>query len=496
MITNVSFVTGSKVTDLSVPAELPIRAWIDDVIDNLADQYRGDDVGFDFGQDAVWTITPVGSAPVQRDRSLNDADIVDGALVVVQPVTQTERYRPLAEDVIDGVAILNPDAPFGRGQLVMWLAWWAALMLSGAAAAAVYGWTVNSDARLWWGPGILGLGAGCIAGGMALWRRYDQRQVAAGLLVGGSVNVAVGAALCVPLPERATWLGASQLAGGALALLVCVLVIRGGPLQWEAWAAFVGAGSAITGLAAIGIGYGWQQYVWPAVVAVGLFVVGNAAKLVMRVARIALPPIPAVGEDVDSDELLDPVVDVAAETAGGGRSSQVWAQVLDSVPSSSARLVERSVLSQHLLAGFIAAGSAAAAVGAIRLLQQGHFLVHTLVVCALVAIVLVFRSRLPADKRCVWALLSAAAGTVWATGLTLLLWWPAWSPLIVAVSVIVTAVVLAAVAAAVDAPRMNAIRKRWLERFDRLSVAAVLPLLAWIAGLFDYLRNVPWLHGS
>ncbi|OHV03529.1 type VII secretion integral membrane protein EccD [Mycobacterium talmoniae] len=495
MITNVTVVTGSRVTDLSVPSQQPIDMWIDDVVDRLAEQYRGDDIGFDFGRDASWTITPIGGVPVQRNRRLDEAEIFDGALVMLEPVSRTERYRAVAEDVIDGVAILNPDDPFGRPQLVLWLAWWTAVMLGGVGVTGIYGWSAATATRAWWGPGVALIGIGCIAGGFWLWRRGGSVHVASALLAAGVVDAALGAGLSVPLPERASWLGAPQLAGGALGLLVAVLVVRGGPLRWEALAAFVGAAAVIVGAGSVAVGYGWSQYAWPAVVAVGLFVVRNAARLVIKVARIALPPIPAAGEDVDIDELLEPVVDVAAEADRGG-PNQTWAQVLASVPSSSARLVERSVLSQHLLAGFMAAGCAAAAVGAVHLLTQGHFLVHTLVVCALVMIVLVFRSQLPADKRCVWALLSAAAAIGAGVGVKVLWWWPAATPLIAAAVVAVTAAVLAAVAASSGAPRMNAIRKRWLEWIDQAAVAAVVPLLAWIAGLFDFLRNVPWLAGS
>ena len=40
-----------------------------------------------------------------------------------------------------------------------------------------------------------------------------------------------------------------------------------------------------------------------------MIVVTNAAKLTVAVARIALPPIPAPGERISHEELLDPVVD-------------------------------------------------------------------------------------------------------------------------------------------------------------------------------------------
>ena len=498
MQTSVRVVVGAKAFDLSFPAELAIKDWIDDAVDYLGQRWGDDpDVGFDFARQTAWTIAPVGAPPIERDLSLNAARVTDGDLVVLQGVSRTERYRPLAEDVVDAVAVVNKEPVFGRADLMWWLSCWAALMLMGVAAGGVYGWSTIAGSRLWWGLGLLVFGVAGVIAGVGLARR-DEHQLAFGIGVGAAVNLVVGAALTVPLPEGARWLGAPHVAAGAVVAVICVLSAPGGPSRWRAWQAFVGAGGLIAAVAAVGIGYGWSQWVWPLVVLAGLLLIKNAARWVMRVARIALPPIPRPGEEVSTDQLLDPVVDVAA-LAGESRNQHVWAQIISSVPSSSARLTERSMLTQQLLAGFIAAGCTAGGVGSLVLLQRGHFLVHTTVLCVLVVVVLVFRARLPADRRCVWALLSTAAVIVVGAGAKMLWWWPAWSPLIVGVLGVAAGVVVVAVLAVghekADGHQrgLDQIALRWLEYLDATAVALVIPLLAWVSGLYDLLRNLGWL---
>ena len=134
----------------------------------------------------------------------------------------------------------------------------------------------------------------------------------------------MAAALAVPLPRGVDSLGAPQAAGAAAVVLLLTLATRGGPRQRAELASFFAVTSiAVTG-AAIAFGYGWQYWVPAGAIAFGLIVVTNAAKLTVAVARIALPPIPAPGETVGNEELLDPVAtpNVARSHRPGRRSSR------------------------------------------------------------------------------------------------------------------------------------------------------------------------------
>ena len=238
--------------------------------------------------------------------------------------------------------------------------------------------------------------------------------------------------------------------------------------------------------AAIAYGYGWHEWVPAGAVAFGLIVVTNAAKLTVAVARIALPPIPAPGETVTNDELLDPVT---GRDATDGESP-TWQAIIDSVPDSAARLTERSQLAKQLLIGFLTAGALVLSYGAVAIVVQDHFFVHSLIVAALVTAVAGFRSRLYAERWCAWALLAAAV--VIPTGVTvkLCLWWPQTAWLIICIYTVIAVVAVITVGATEGVRRVSPVTKRILELFDGATIAAVIPMLLWIAGVYDALRNI------
>ncbi|MBU8814047.1 type VII secretion integral membrane protein EccD [Mycolicibacterium goodii] len=487
MLSNLSVITGLKLTDTSVPADRPVQEWIDRLVDVLAKRYQGQDIGFDFQQEAVWSVAKIGEPPVRREQTLNDAEIVDGDHVVVRPVSRTERYRARHEDIIDVVAIMHPGPRFDASSLMSWLSWWTALMLVLVAVSGIYGFSTSGVwAWPWWGGGLVAVGVACAGLSVQVARR-GQEQVASALAAGSVANLVVAAGLLVPLPERYDWLGAPQVAGASVAMLICSIVLSSkGPRQWRAWTAFLAAGSVLCAAAAFVIAYGGKGWVWPALTAAGLLLLKSSSRMVVRVARIALPPIPTPGMEVDMDELLDPVVDVKAEAGDADR--QTWAKIIASVPESSARLAERSELCQQLLAGFMGAAAAAIAVGTVLSLRQGHFLPLTVVLTVLAIVVLLFRFRLPEDRRCKWSLLSAAAAIGAGAAIKMALWWPAWAPLVALVVLVSVGLILAAVAAGPFG--LNEIQHRMLEIVDTMATGVMFPLLAWSAGLFDILRNL------
>jgi type VII secretion integral membrane protein EccD len=224
-------------------------------------------------------------------------------------------------------------------------------------------------------------------------------------------------------------------------------------------------------------------------IAFGLIVVTNAAKLTVAVARIALPPIPAPGETVSNDELLDPVAsDISDE------ESPTWQAIIASVPDSAARLHERSLLAKRLLIGFVMAGALILSVGAIAVVVQGHFFLHSLIVAGLVAVVCGFRSRLYAERWCAWALLAAAVVIPTGVMVRLSLWHPnsAWLVLSIYLGVAIVAMVI--VGATESVRRVSPVTKRILELLDGAAITAVIPMLLWIASVYDLVRNLRFGH--
>jgi type VII secretion integral membrane protein EccD len=153
-------------------------------------------------------------------------------------------------------------------------------------------------------------------------------------------------------------------------------------------------------------------------------------------------------------------------------------------------LTERSHLAKQLLVGFLTAGVVVLAAGAIAVVVQGHFFVHSLIVAGLVASVCAFRSRLYAERWCAWALLGAVV--VIPTGVTvrLCIWYPHSAWLVLAIYTAVAVVALIMVGATDGVRRMSPVSKRILELLDGAAIAAVIPMVLWIASLYDVLRNL------
>lgn len=160
------------------------------------------------------------------------------------------------------------------------------------------------------------------------------------------------------------------------------------------------------------------------------------------------------------------------------------------MPESAVRLTERSHLAKQLLVGFLSAGASVLAAGAITVVVQGHFFVHSLIVAGLVTTVCGFRSRLYAERWCAWALLAAAIVIPTGVMVRLSVWYPdtAWLVLSIYVAGVVIALIL--VGATEGVRRVSPVTKRILELLDGAAIAAVIPLLLWIAGVYDVLRNI------
>ena len=283
-----------------------------------------------------------------------------------------------------------------------------------------------------------------------------------------------------------TRLGAPQVAGAGAVVLLLTLATRGGPRKRAESASFMAITSIAVTAAAIAYGYGWQYWVPAGAIAFGLIVVTNAAKLTVAVARIALPPIPAPGETVDNEELLDPV----ATSDGIDEESPTWQAIIESVPDSAARLHERSQLAKRLLIGFVTAGALVLSAGAIAVVVQGHFFIHSLIVAGLVRSICGFRSRLYAERWCAWALLAAAVIIPTGVMVRLCLWYPDRAWLVLSIYTAAAIVALIIVGATEGVRRVSPVTKRILELLDGAAIAAVIPLLLWIASVYDVLRNL------
>lgn len=475
-------------TDLVLPSAVPIETYIDETVsvlaDILADTPADVLAGFDFKAQGVWSFARPGAPPIRLTDSLDDAGVVDGSLLTVVSVSRTERYRPLVEDVIDAIAVLDETPEFDRGALYRFVGLALPLAAFVITTVAVLSWA--STGRHWgWAAALGVLGVGLMGASMLAQNRFSNLSMAESLLVSSTVALTGAVVLAVPLPDGVDSLGAPQIAGAGALVLLLVLATRGGPRRRAEVAAFLAVVALALTLAAVAFGYGWEAWVPAGAIAFGLIVVTNSAKLTVAVARIALPPIPAPGETVTNDELLDPVTATDAS-----EESETWQAIIASVPDSAARLTERSRLAKRLLIGFLSAGALILTVGSVAVVVQGHFFVHSFIVAVLVTLLCGFRSRLYAERWCAWALMAAAVAVPTGVMVRLCLWYPdrAWQILAVYTGLALVAVIV--VGASEGVRRISPVTKRIFELLDGATIAAVIPMLLWIAGVYDVLRNL------
>lgn len=482
-----TILTGKRMTDLVLPAAAPIESYIDETVSVLAELLEDTpkDVlaGFDFTAQGIWAFARPGAPPLKLDESLDEAGVVDGSLLTLVSVSRTERYRPLVEDVIDAIAVLDESPEFDRTALNRFVGMAIPVATLAITAMALVAWS-RTGHDWWWAVALAVLGLGVLGGSAMAVNRYQNIDMAESLLVAATPVLAGAAALAVPLPRGYSTLGAPQAAGAAAVVLLLTLATRGGPRRRAELASFFAVTSIAATAAAIAFGYGWQYFVPVGAIAFGLIVVTNAAKLTVAVARIALPPIPAPGESVGSEELLDPVADMATE------ESPTWQAIIASVPDSATRLHERSQLAKRLLIGFVTAGALVLAIGSIAVVAQGHFFVHSLIVTGLVTATCGFRARLYAERWCAWALLAAAIIIPTGVMAKLCLWYPDQAWLVLAIYLALGIAVLIVVGATADVRRVSPVTKRILELLDGAAIAAVIPMLLWIASVYDVLRNI------
>ncbi|QZT62969.1 type VII secretion integral membrane protein EccD [Mycolicibacterium austroafricanum] len=486
--TRVTILTGRRMTDLVLPSAAPIETYVDETVsvlaDILADTPENVLADFDFKVQGVWSFARPGAPPIKLTESLDDAGVVDGSLLTVVSVSRTERYRPLVEDVIDAIAVLDETPEFDRSALYRFVGLMLPLAAFMVACVAILSW--SSTGRDWWWAVALGvLGAGLMGGSVLAQNRYRHPDMAESLLVSSLVTLVGAVVLAVPLPEGVDSLGAPQVAGAGALVLLMVLATRGGPRRRAEVAAFLAVIALALTIAAVAFGYGWNDWVPAGAIAFGLIVVTNAAKLTVAVARIALPPIPAPGETVTNDELLDPVT-----TTDASEESETWQAIIASVPSSAARLTERSRLAKRLLIGFLSAGALILAAGSIAVVVQGHFFLHSMIVAGLVTMLCGFRSRLYAERWCAWALMAAAVAVPTGVVVRLCLWYPERAWLLLAIYTALALLAVIVIGASEGVRRISPVTKRIFELLDGATIAAVIPMLLWIAGVYDVLRNL------
>ncbi|MDT0550989.1 type VII secretion integral membrane protein EccD, partial [Streptomyces lonegramiae] len=129
--------------------------------------------GFDFSEQGMWAFARPGAPPLKADESLDDAGVVDGSLLTLVSVSRTERYRPLVEDVIDAIAVLDESPIFDRTALNRFVGLAIPVVAGAITVMSLVSW--NGAGQGWWLALALALfSLGLLGGSVAAQSRYQN----------------------------------------------------------------------------------------------------------------------------------------------------------------------------------------------------------------------------------------------------------------------------------------------------------------------------------
>lgn len=458
--------------DLALPAHTPVALLLPGVVELVAPHGAAGP--------ARWALAPVGHAPVDPTRTLDELGLRDGELLVLT-LADAAAPPPLFDDIVSAVAA------FGAARHRQW----------DAACARWLGYLVAAAAALGGALALLRDGAG--AGGGAASLPLAALAVAA-VLLGASAaasrvyddGAGVALAACaVPLAAA----GGALLVPGALAgphlLLSCVgaataaavglWCTRSGPTVLVAATTAGAAGAAAAALPLV-TSVSHRQVALGLLAAVPLLLAA-APRLAMLLAALPLPPVPSPGTALDPFEndpqpVMEPVGTVGSVALSTARSLQ-----------------QRAEQAQQYLTGLLGGitastlAAAAVAVGALWPAPGAAPNYPGLAVVGLVAAVLMLRGRSYADRPHALTLIGGGA----AVALTLLTVGalPAAAPPL-ALFAAAAAMLAAAFAFGVLAParEFSPVQRRAVEIAEYLAITAIVPVACWALGLYSLLRGL------
>ncbi|BBX64721.1 ESX-3 secretion system protein EccD3 [Mycobacterium saskatchewanense] len=363
-IVRVAILAESRLTEVALPAELPLREILPAVrrlaIPAASNGDSRDTLG-EIGATSQLSLAPIGGAPFSLDASLDTVGVVDGDLLALQPVPPGPAAPGIVEDIADAAMI------FSTSRLKPWDATHIQRFALAAAVAATLAATgLGAAYRVATGAaaGLIAVGAVAVLAALA-GLLGAARSPRVGLALSIAALAPVGAALALAVPGR---FGPAQLmlgAAGVTAWSLIVLMIPGAERE-----RFVGVftTTAVVGTAVVLAAA--AETLWrPTLVAIGaglivaaLLLTVEAAQLSALAARFPLPVIPAPGDPTPSAPSLRVLEDLPRRVriSDAHQSGFIAAAVLLSVLGSVAIALRPEALNG---AGwYVVAATAAASV--------------------------------------------------------------------------------------------------------------------------------------
>lgn len=474
-LSRVTLVVGDLRLDVGLPPNNSIAGFIDDVIDianeQLAAHPGGDDLMFDTTE-GKWTLARLGDDAIDPGRSLSEANVYDGELLMIRERNQPA--RPLLFDDIE-----QAPADESANPTLGWLARDARLLTCfgvGLAATVTTAFLLPHRAAAFYAPATaLGIGVlAVIVACLIAYRSAGARR--SGWLAAVATPLVFGGALYV-VPDG---FGAKSLPmafglAGLGSLLMLLITGRGRALH-----------TAVISLAVIGGAAGVADLLWnPAPRAIGavlatlsVIVVYLSPRVTILLAKLPVPRVPTAGEPLDD-----------IETQGGTTVEGVNALGKQVIPTEEGMIVRVRRASQYLT-GILAAAAITATAGCYLALDfSGGFYWQGTVFVVAVATVLCLRGRSHHDL--------VQSATLVAAGMTIALLsivkmtadldgWQFYATLGLGLLMVLI------IACGVIAPRLefSPVMRRQVEILEYLAIVLVFPLCFWIVRLYAVFREL------
>lgn len=473
-LSRLTLVVGGLNLDVGLPANVSIAAFINDVIDianeQIAVRKPSSDVVFD-DTEGKWTLAPLGGEAIDPQRSLTEAGIYDGDLLMIR-----EAGRPVSpllfDDVEGGSAQEKPAVRSWLEENAAALTCFGVGMASSATLAALVprwaGDPVIPAAVL--AVGVLGVVFACAVA----FRPADAPRsswvaaVALPLVFGGSLYVVPGGFGATSLPMAFALTALSSL-------LVLLISGAGRSLHTGVIAACAFGGASATSMLL------WEppvRTIGALLATAAVMVVYLAPRVTIGLSKLPIPRVPTAGEPLDD-----------IETQGGTTVEGVNAVGKQIIPTEEG-LIQRVRRANAYLTGLLVAAALAAVVGCYLAVDVSNgFFWQGTAFAVVVATVLCLRGRGHHD------LLQSATliGSGLAIGIAVIVKTAVnvdnWQ--IRAVGALVVLMLLV-VACGLVAPQreFSPVMRRWVEISEYIAIGMMFPLCFWIIRLYAFFREL------
>jgi type VII secretion integral membrane protein EccD len=473
-LSRLTVVVGGLKIDVGLPADVEIADYVAEVIDianeQIAARNLADDLRIDASAD-TWTLARLGGEPIDPHRTLSEAGIYDGDLIMIREVGRP--VSPLLFDDVEEADVREKTAVgtwlFREGPALTCFA--IALASSATLAMVMPRWSDDPVVP----ATAFGLGLLSVAFACALAYRPATAPRSPWLTAIALPLVFAGALFVVPNGHGTTSLPLA-FASCALCSLVVLLISGSGRAMHTAviaTCAFGGAGATSMLL--------WQpppRTVGALTATVAVIVVYLAPRATIALSKLPIPRVPTAGEPLDD-----------IETQGGTTVEGVNAIGKQIIPTEEG-LIGRVRRANEYLTGLLIGAALASVAGSYLAVDVSNgFFWQGTTFAVIVATVLCLRGRAHHDlvqsAVLIGSGLTIAIAVVGKTALYVENWQ-------VRSLVALGTLMLVICVCGLVAPRreFSPVARRWVEIGEYVAIALMFPLCFWIIRVYAFFREL------